>query len=193
MAIVLGIDPGLNGALCLYGDGVFQVHDMPVYAMTVNKKTRNRVDMLALADLIDSFSVIGVDLAVMEAVGGRPKQSASAAFVFGYSVGLIAMGLMNARIPIETVTPQVWKKIMKMPGKVAKPAAAKKASEAQIKARGHELFPQHRTAFEGLRGGVKLDRIEAAALAAFGHRHVLGSQRPDGEWRLTYQKADTGG
>ena len=192
MSIVLGIDPGLNGALCLYGEGVFQVHDMPVFAMQVGKTKRNRVDLLALADLIDSFGVVGVDVAVMEAVGGRPKQSASSGFVFGYTVGLVAMALVNARIPIETVTPQVWKKIMKMPGKVTKAGKPDKELVQQLKVRGDELFPQHRHEFLGARGGLKIDRIEAAALAMFGHRHVLNSVRPAGEWRLTYSNADTG-
>lgn len=190
MSIVLGIDPGLNGAMCLYGDGVFAIHDMPTFDMQVGKTVRKRVDMLKLADLLDGFAVMGVDIAVLEAVGGRPKQGASAAFVLGYSVGLVAMGLMAARIPLETVVPQTWKKIMKMPGK--KGAESDKVYSDAIKARGQELFPQHRDKFEGPRGGVKLDRVEAAALAMFAHRHVLGTMRPDPEWRLAYKRADTG-
>jgi hypothetical protein len=198
--LVLGIDPGLTGALCLYGEGVFIVRDMPIYKQQVGKRLRARVDMLALADMIDEFAVLGVEIAVLESVGGRPGQSASAGFVFGYTVGLLAMGLMNARIPLETVSPQVWKKAMKMPGKalrvqadgVEKVHRDDKNAVDQIRIRGDELFPEYTSHFRGKQGGLKVDRIEAAALALFGYRHVLGIRRPDVEWRMAYRNADTG-
>lgn len=190
MSLVIGIDPGLNGALCLYGPDVFMVEDMPTFTTMVGRKQRQRIDTAALAELVELYALLGAELAVIEAVGGRPKQSASAAFVFGYSVGLVMMALINARIPVETVQPQFWKKLMKMPGK--KGAESDKVYAGMIQQRGRELFPGREADLSGPRGGVRLDRVEAAALAVFGHRHVLNSVRPDGEWRMTYRNADTG-
>lgn len=205
MALVLGIDPGLHGALATYDTEtrtLVDVRDMPTWAMLVGKKERPRIDAVELAEWAEMYSVWGVDLAVLEAVGGRPKQSASAGFVFGYSVGLVYMALMFARIPVETVPPQTWKKMMRVPGKARaargeersaeQKRADVKAADAAIIARADELFPASRDAWRGARGGVKLDRAEAAILARFGGDYVLHTETTDVDWRLAYRKADTG-
>lgn len=181
MALVLGIDPGREGALAVYGPGYLDVQDMPVFDMTIGKTKRKRVDAVGVIDVIETAKMLGVELAVLEAVGGRPKQSASAGFVFGYSVGLVYMALIQARIPVETVTPQVWKRLMRVPTDVGR-----------IMERADETFPDHRRLFRGKKDGAKDGRAEAAFLAKFGHDRLLGSVRPDAEWRLTYSKADTG-
>lgn len=191
MTLVLGIDGGNHGAFAVYdaasGRIVGAIQDMPLWFQTVGKKKRQRVDALALADMMDMFDTIGIGLAVLEAVGGRPRQSASAAFVFGYGIGLIYMSLLYAKIPIETVPPGTWKKIMNVPGKT-------KADDSAILARADELFPHDRSQWRGERGGKKVDRAEAAMLAKFGADHVLRTmgQVTDQELRLAYQKADTG-
>lgn len=181
MALVLGIDPGHKGALAIYGDGMMIVDDMPIFHMTIGKKKRPRIDAVALQDALEAAKAIGVELAVLEAVGGRPKQSASAGFVFGYGVGMVYMGLVQAKIPIETISPQVWKKIMRVP-----------VDEDGIQKRADEVFPDHRSLLRGPKGGVRDGRIEAAFLAKFGHDKILGTLRPDAELRLVYQNADTG-
>lgn len=175
--MILGIDPGATGALALYAPGILQIDDMPTFSMTVGKTTRKRVDAPALAELIDTYKLMGLELAVLEAVGGRPRQSASAAFVFGYSVGLVYMALINARVPVETVPPQTWKKLMKMPGKRkgGQKAAVEKEYLDAIKVRATELLPDAGQHFYGPRGGARVDRMEAACMAVFGHRHLLGN------------------
>lgn len=189
MTLVLGIDPGASGALAAYGDGILHIEDMPTFDMVVNKSVRKRLDPLALSAKLEMFKLMGVELAVLEAVGGRPKQSASNAFVFGYGVGMIVMGLIQQKIPFETVEPGVWKKAMKIPGKGGKKATAaeRKQAEGAIKHRcSAELFPEHREKFYGPQGGARMDRMEAAAMALFGHRHMLNAVRPDGEARILY-------
>ena len=91
MSLVLGIDPGHSGAFAVYdtdAQRISTIEDMPTWFQTVGKKKRPRIDALALADMFDTYEMMGVDLIVLEAVGGRPAQSASAAFVFGYGLGL---------------------------------------------------------------------------------------------------------
>lgn len=194
--MILGIDPGATGALALYAPGILQIEDMPTFPMTVGKTTRKRVDAPALADLIETYKLIGLELAVLEAVGGRPRQSASAAFVFGYSVGLVYMALINARVPVETVPPQTWKKLMKMPGKRKggnKSTVDKEYMEA-IRVRAYELLPNAGAQFAGPRGGVRIDRMEAACMAIFGHRHLLGNgqRQKDVEGSEIYRHNDMG-
>jgi len=162
---------------------------MPVWYQAVGKRKRKRVDALALADMFDTYELMGVELVVMEAVGGRTGQGAAAGFVFGYGVGLIYMAALYSRIVIETIPPASWKKMMNVPGKQA-------ADDSAIIARADELFPHDRQHFRGERGGKKVDRAEAAMLAKFGADFVLHTLDPlrqnDVEFKLAYQKADTG-
>lgn len=190
MSLVLGVDPGNGGAFAVYDTDMgrlLSVEDMPIWYQAIGKRKRPRVDALALADQFDTYEMMGVTLCVMEAVGGRPRQSASAAFVFGYGVGLIYMAGLYSRIPLETVPPANWKKLMNIPGKG-------KADDTAILARADELFPNDRHLFRGSQGGKKIDRAEAAMLAKFGGDYVLRTmgQVPDAEDRLAYRNADTG-
>lgn len=190
MTLILGVDPGASGAFAVYDNiaqRIISVEDMPVWYQTIGKKKRKRVDALALADMFDTYEMMGVELVVMEAVGGRPRQSASAAFVFGYGVGLIYMAALYSKIVIETVPPAAWKKMLNVPGK-------QNGSDDDIINRADELFPHDRQLWRGERGGKKVDRAEASMLARFGADHVwhtLG-QFTDAELRLAYQNADTG-
>lgn len=190
MTLILGVDPGASGAFAVYDNiaqRIISIEDMPVWYQTIGKKKRKRVDALALADMFDTYEMMGVELVVMEAVGGRPRQSASAAFVFGYGVGLIYMAALYSRIVIETVPPAGWKKILNVPGK-------QNGSDDDILSRADEIFPHDRHLWRGERGGKKVDRAEAAMLARFGADHVLHTlgQFTDAELRLAYQNADTG-
>lgn len=182
MALVLGVDPGNNGAFAVIDSTtqrVVSVQDMPIWFQAVGRKQRKRIDALALADMFDVFEMMGVELVIMEAVGGRTGQSASAGFVFGYGVGLVYMAALYSRIPIETVSPMMWKKVMNVPGKA-------KGDDTAIMARVVELFPHDRDMFFGPKGGKLVDRGEAAIIALFGARTVLGQT-------LDPRNADTGG
>lgn len=184
MTRVLGIDPGLHGALASYDGASLSIVDMPTFWMTINKSKRARVDAVGLADMFEIAKMVDTDLVVIEAVGGRPRQGASAGFVFGYCVGLVYMAAINARIPIETVTPAVWKRMLKVP-KDKKDAVQ----------RADELLPAFRDQWRGERAGLKPDRAEAAMLAKFGYDHMMTSSyqvRPDADWRIAMRQAKTG-
>ncbi len=197
---VIGVDPGLTGAMARYDSeaDTLDIMDMPTWWMTVGKKKRQRVDAVDLAEYFELAKMMGVELVVIEAVGGRPKQSAGAGFVFGYTVGLIYMACVMCRLVVETVPPQTWKKFMRVPGKKGLPSE-KRAAEQAIQHRADELFPHHRDKWRGPHGGKRLDRCEAAMLAKFGTDYVLKSVHtdkpwtmPDAELKLAYMNADTG-
>lgn len=190
--LVLGIDPGSGGAFAVYDTEtcrlVGDVQDMPIWYQTVGKRKRPRIDALAVAALFDEFGVMGVELIVMEAVGGRKAQNAAHAFTFGYGVGILYMACLYSGIVVETVTPNTWKPLMRVPGKT-------KADDTAILARAEELFPHDRDKFRGERGGKKIDRAEAALIAKFGADHILPSYKfmPHGEaWKTVVRNADTG-
>lgn len=191
MSLVLGVDPGHSGALVTYNTDtqrVVTVEDMPIWHQMIGKKSRARIDALALADMFDVFELMGVGLMVLEAVGGRPKQSASSAFVFGYGVGLLYACGLYTRIPIETVPPAVWKRVMNIPGKG-------KGDDSAIMQRAAELFPLDRDILmpRGKRGGQPAaDKAEAAMLAKYGGDYVLRTGViQDAEYKLTYRNAKT--
>lgn len=197
---VIGVDPGTGGALALYDHvaGVLDVQDMPCWYMQVGSKKRRRVDPVALLEYFEMQKMMGATLVLIEAVGGRPRQSASGAFVFGYTAGLIYMACIACRLPIETVPPQVWKRTMRLPGKKKgeKEGKTPKQIETEIINRADELFPDHRNKWRGPQGGYKLDRAEAALLARYAADYALRSTEPialkDVEWQLAYRNADLG-
>lgn len=199
MALVAGIDPGTNGALAIYDTntrGLLSVVDLPTWNQTVGKKKRKRIDVVGLMELYDELHMLGVELIVIEAVGGRPRQSASAAFVFGYVVGLLMAMAMDRGLMVETVPPQNWKKIMRVPGKAGgkdKTNAEKKLAQEAIVQRANEMFPADRDMFKTERGAMRMDRAEAAMLAKFGGDYVMERQQGgDIELKMVYRNAETG-
>lgn len=199
VALVIGIDPGLQGALGEYDTTtgtLLRVFDMPTFGMKVGKRVRKRVDAIDLADYFETVKMChGNDvLVVIEAVGNRQQQSQASGTTAGYGIGLIFMACIMCRIPVETVPAREWKKMMKVPGKV-KGLTEKQSTELIIR-RAVELFPDDRDWFHGPRGGGKSGRAEAAMLALFGGRHVLNAVGraaggTDSEWRAIYRNAAT--
>ena len=192
MAQVIGIDPGQTGALAVYDTvmkGIVTIVDMPTMKMIINKKQRTRIDAVKLYDWLESQKMCGVELVMLESIGGRPQQSARNAFVLGYGVGLIYMACVALKLPIETVTPTVWKKIMKLPGKIIAEGTkviTRKGKQVEVPRkiknpevesfivnRACELMPDARHYFHGPMGGRKVDRAEAAMLAKYAGDYAL--------------------
>lgn len=185
MTLVAGIDTGLGGAIALVDhtrpSEVVNIFDMPTWWMLVGKTKKRRIDVVALADHFDHLERLGVELFVIETVGGRPKQSASAAFTFGYGVGLVYAFAIRARIPVETIPAATWKRLMRVP-----------IDDSGIIARAEEFFPNDRMKFRGAKGGLRHDRAEACMLAKFGADHLLQATDRGIEWRMIYRKNNTG-
>jgi hypothetical protein len=184
MSLVVGCDPGNSGAFAKYDSdtGELDIIDMPKWFQAVGNKKRPRVDGVAILEMAEMWKLEGIDLFVMEAVGGRPRESASAAFVFGYGVGIIYQSVIAAKLMLETVPPQTWKKVMRCP-----------KDEEGIAQRFQEIFPNHRGLIRGAKGAIKHDRAEAALLAKFGADRIHPTMiSTDAEWKLAYRKATTG-
>lgn len=192
--LVLGIDPGAHGAFMVVDSetrSIVSVRDMPIWHQQVGKTKRARIDPIELAEMMETYALMGVGMIVLEAVGGRGKQPGSSGFVFGYGVGMVYMASIMVRLPVETIPPHTWKAYMRVPGK-------SKADDSAIIMRANELFPAHRAAFQGVRGGKMVDRAEAAMLALFGIDFIVkkGYTTVDPAEELAYRtrvlKAETG-
>jgi hypothetical protein len=187
MSVVIGVDPGLGGALARYDGDDMTIQDMPSWQMMVGRKTRRRIDAVELMDYFELQKVMGAELVIIEAVGARPHQGGM--FVFGYTVGLVYMACVAIKLPIETVPPQVWKRMLNVRGKES-------GDKNAIMHRADELMPDHRGLWRGPNGGKLLDRAEAAMLAYYGLKHALHGITQvnirDPEWWLAYKRAQTG-
>lgn len=108
--LVIGIDPGLSGAIAFLADGqLTDVCDMPTVGR--GKAGRQTVNAPELARLIREHLFIGAAVvALVEDVAARPGQGVTSMFRFGHSCGAVAGVLGAMRIPVVYVTPQRWKR-----------------------------------------------------------------------------------
>lgn len=103
--MILGIDPGLNGALAWVSDDghLISVADMPTLEINGKKKVSPQI-------LTSDISFRMPRLVVVEDVGARPGQGVSSMFNFGYSAGIIAGVVAGLQLPIVYYRPAIWKR-----------------------------------------------------------------------------------
>lgn len=157
---VVGIDPGLSGAIAFLGENdELDVYDMPVEKVTgvVRRKTGakrglvRQIDLGAFACIVDSRAA-GVTHAAIERVNSMPGQGIATTMKLGYNFGVAAAMVAASFIPITFVRPGVWKKVFGL-------KAGDKTASRVCAAR---LLPEHKRLF----GLAKDDgRAEAALLA----------------------------
>ena len=150
----IGIDPGLSGAVAfIFEDGSLRVHDMPTFSLKRNGKTKREIDAVQLATLLHQGA--NDDVVVwLEQVGSMPGQGVSSVFAFGQAFG-ISKGIVAALgYPLNLVTPQVWKKALRVPA--AKDGARARASQIMPRAASNWPLVKH----DG--------RAEAALIAYYG-------------------------
>lgn len=132
--IVVGIDPGLSGAVARYNavTGGLEVVDTPTFMLTRNGKAKRDIDLASFARIVDAFCKEAGTRIYIEQVGSMPGQGSSSVFAFGKAYG-IALGVAAATFcPIGLVTPQVWKRALNVP-----------KDKDGARARASALMPQH--------------------------------------------------
>ena len=158
MNYILGIDPGMGGALAGY-DPSGEVFKTPVL-WDIPKSIDSGIDAVALAALVDRLNraYSGIT-AVVERVSSMPRQKG--AFAFGLSTGIIHGCLASAGIPFELVSPSVWKAKM---GLTKFPGETYAENKTRARALATQLFPALAPQFKR----VKDDgRAEALLLAVY--------------------------
>lgn len=158
---IIGIDPGLSGAIACCHAGAWTIVDMPVLTLARNRKTKREIDLPRLTETLRDMAWASSDAhAVIEQVGAMPGQGVSSVFSFGKSYGCTLGILAALQIPVTPVAPVTWKKAMGV-----------NAGKDGCRARAAQLLPGSATAF----ARVKDDgRAEAALIALYGLRS-LGS------------------
>jgi len=150
---IIGIDPGLGGALALLRDGELEIHDMP----TIQDGTKRRVDHAQLAVILDIWAKWQGITCVIEKVASMPGNGHAGAFTFGRAAGVVIGAVAANFIPIVEVTPQVWKRKTQTP-----------TDKDGARLRASELFPRYASQWSR----VKDDgRAEAAIIAYYGREH----------------------
>ena len=110
--LIIGIDPGINGAICFFeNEEVKDVIDMPT--MAEGKKNKRQVNGRQIFNEISS-RIKNQDLqninVVVEQVSAMPGQGVTSMFNFGQSFGVIK-GICSAmQLPLFFVRPAKWKK-----------------------------------------------------------------------------------
>lgn len=121
---IIGIDPGLSGALVLLGAGRPKFHDIPTVRIGKRREVSAALLALALIEWQDSVDDLS---AIMEAVGPMPRDSRVGAFKFGDTFGQIKAVLGVLGIAYDLVRPQTWKKALSLPAKSPKDASIGRA------------------------------------------------------------------
>ena len=151
--IVVGIDPGLSGAIARYDSiaNTLEVHDMPTFMLERNGKKKRDVDLSSAARVIDNATKEAGTRICVEQVSSMPGQGVSSVFALGKAYGIV-LGICAATFcPLETVTPAVWKRGLSVP-----------SMKDGARARASALLPMH----SHLWTRVKDDgRAEASLLA----------------------------
>lgn len=129
---VLGIDPGLTGAIvCLRAHEVLICHDMPI---EVGTGKRRRVSAPALVHLLSGLIERYQPAAVaVEQVSARPNEGVVSSFSFGRSLGVLEGAVAALGLEITYHSPASWKRRYGLAGR-PKDASRAKALELYPKA-----------------------------------------------------------
>ena len=108
--IVVGIDPGLSGAIAiLENNKVLNIFDIPV--MSEGKKNKRQLNSALLVNLLKENINKEEEVAVVvEQVNAMPGQGVTSMFNFGQTFGALKGICAALELPIFFVRPSKWKK-----------------------------------------------------------------------------------
>ena len=107
---IIGIDPGLNGAIAvLQNNKVKEIFDVPV--MPEGKKNKRQLNSAQLVKLLKDIIADSEEVVVIvENVSAMPGQGVTSMFNFGQTFGAIKGICAALGLPIFFVRPAKWKK-----------------------------------------------------------------------------------
>lgn len=156
MRKILGIDPGIKGALSVIDEqfNFISADHMPAIKLD-NGKTR--VDAASVKKIIDASCA---DLIVLESVWARKGEGPVGAFSFGDGFGVVRALAETSGIPVILVTPQKWQGFQQLTG----------LSKEQIGEIAFNVFQAE--AIYGPRGGLRDGISDSLMIAKYGVRHL---------------------
>ena len=158
MTRIIGIDPGLSGAVVVLLDARnISIFDMPTMTVERNGKAKRQVSATELAEIIFNFKNDDTHVYV-EKVSAMAGQGVTSVFSFGRSFGMIEGILAAFKLPVTYVAPATWVK-----------AVGRGQGKDASRARAMELFPNNQADFKL----KKWDgRADAALIAYWGAHHA---------------------
>lgn len=157
---ILGIDPGKDGAAVLLRDGSH------VHAVLASELLCGQSWEASHSEVTRWFRLVyttwGLDLVVLERLGGRPGEGATSARTMGVGWGLWLGAASALGVPVIVPTPQRWQReiLADLPGDTK----ARAVAWCRAHLPGLDLTPgRRRVPHDGL--------ADAACLAVYGRRH----------------------
>lgn len=145
MKNIVGIDPGITGALAIHTDGRLTiVMDMPVYD--------GRTDGAGLRDILHFWEP---DVVYLEHTQPMPKNGVIASFSLGINSGIIIGVLQAMQHPFVRVRPVDWKRKMSVLHK----------DKNAVRGIVRELYPDHADTFKRV---MDHNRAEAVLISRYG-------------------------
>ncbi len=117
--LVMGIDPGLNGAIAVVdmdNQSIVDIIDMPTFKTASKARKQGfleHLDIHLLSSSLDFYAKFTC-LAVLEEPGAMPEQGLSSTFRFGNICGQIHGVLAGHYIPVHLAKPAVWKSALNL-------------------------------------------------------------------------------
>lgn len=152
MSFVIGIDPGISGAISVFRRFPSTLHDvvdMPTLEVDSGKTKKRHISAAGLRDILVCYPEAHV---VIEKVGALPGNGSVSMFNFGRSAGIIEGVVAAFRMPHTYVTPATWTK-----------AVGRAAGKDASRMRAMELFPSKAELFKRAKDDGRAD----AALIAY--------------------------
>jgi len=158
--LVLGIDPGFQGALASVGESGGEwsglVTDTPIL-----KGVRPEYDIQAMRDLLKPYAAYTEIMVGIEEQGPRPFEGVVSVFRMGMGFG-IWLGLLGSlNLRVHRINPAKWKREFGL---------LKTNKEASV-VKAKELFPN--ISYHTKRGKALDGRAEALLIAEFTRRQVV--------------------
>ena len=155
MMLIIGIDPGITGAICFFEDRkIIDLIEMP--NMAVGKKNKRQVNGAQvyneIFERIKNYNKKDIKV-VIEQVSAMPGQGVTSMFNFGQSFGVLK-GICSAmQLPMYFVRPAKWKKHYNLIN------SKKDASRTKV----IEIFPYISTQLSKKKDSNKADAILIAS------------------------------
>lgn len=119
--LLMGIDPGLSGAVAVVdmdSNTIIDMIDLPVFQKPTESRKQGYFEMLdvhKLSSLIDMYAPM-VAVAFLEEPGAMAEQGLGSTFRFGHVCGQIHGVLAGHYIPVVPIKPAVWKSALALSG-----------------------------------------------------------------------------
>ena len=164
---VLGIDPGLDGALAMFGGAEGAAPKLlNIYQVPAVKSTgRGREIQWSVLNHDWDEKFFWTDHVYLERVMSRHGEGVASAFKFGLVYGGVRGMIAAKLLPVSLVTPGVWKRHYGI-----------QASKSGAVLKAEQLFPEHAPQFRGPRGGLRDGLAEAALIARYGYYQLVNGE-----------------